>query len=242
MTMNPHSDRLLDLFAAACEGVVTPAHSLDIGDGKIQVAGPGGSENAIFPAESCQSDEDAQFLPFHADDEIGTPHPTSSTKKARHITNHDGCNENGGALGVSPAGEPTSEAGNDKKTALRAQEKDDNTSTASSPSSDASSPESHIGMMTLRPRSLPEKAAAAVEDQQAKKAPPPAAATTNKKDKKATKKKGPATKMVKPKPPKPSASRKAPSPELLEKYKAKVRELEASLNETNTHYNRVATD
>jgi hypothetical protein len=68
--MNPHSDRLLDLFAAACEGVVTPAHSRDIGDREIQVAGPGGYENAILPAESCQSDEEAQFLPTHADDDI----------------------------------------------------------------------------------------------------------------------------------------------------------------------------
>jgi hypothetical protein len=117
---------LLGLLFTACDNVVTPSHSHDIGDATMKVATPGFSENAIFAADSFRSDKEAQFLPSQADDGIGTPHPTSSHKKNRHITKHDGRYKNGGASGLSHAGEHTSEAGNDNKdeeTAAGAQEK-----------------------------------------------------------------------------------------------------------------------
>jgi hypothetical protein len=78
MAMNPPSDRFLGLLSAACDTIVTPGHSDDIGDGKIKVAAPGGSENVISAAYGFQSDEEAEFLPSQEDDGIGTPPPTFS--------------------------------------------------------------------------------------------------------------------------------------------------------------------
>jgi hypothetical protein len=89
---------------------VTPAHSHAIGDEKMKVAAPGGSENAISAAHGFRSEEDAEFLLSQADDGIGTPRPTSSNNKPRHLSKNDGSYKNGGALGLSPAGERTSEA------------------------------------------------------------------------------------------------------------------------------------
>ena len=145
MAMNPPYDRLSALASVACDTIVTPAHSHDIGDGELKVAAPGGSENAIFAADGNRSDEEAEFLPYPEDDVIGTPHSTSSHKKTSQLYKHDGRYKNGGASGLSPAGERTSEAGNDDKdeeTQVRAQEKDGNPSAASSPDSDVSSPTS----------------------------------------------------------------------------------------------------
>jgi hypothetical protein len=136
MAMNPPSERFLGLVSAACDTIVSPAHSHDIGDGKIKVAAPGGSENAIFPADGFQSDEEAQFLPSQADDDIVASHPTSSNNKTRRLTKNDGSYKNGGASVFSSAGEPTSEAGNDEndeETEVGTQEKEGNLSVASSP-------------------------------------------------------------------------------------------------------------
>ena len=62
MAMNPPSGRLLDLLSAACNTVVTPAHSHDIGDGKIKVAAPHGSENVISLVNGHPCDVEAEFL------------------------------------------------------------------------------------------------------------------------------------------------------------------------------------
>jgi hypothetical protein len=133
MAMIPPSGRLLNLLYAACDTVVTPAHSHDIGDGKIKVAAPGGSKNVISATQGFRSDEEAEFLPSQEDDGIGTPHPTSSHKKTCYLTKYEGRYKNGGASGLSPAGECTSEAVNDEETAVRTQEKDGNPSVTSPP-------------------------------------------------------------------------------------------------------------
>ena len=114
MAMNHPSDCLLGLLSAACDTVVTPAHGRDIGDDKIKVAAPGVSENTIFAADGFRSGEEAEFLPSQADDGIGTPHPTTSNNKPLPLPKNDGLYKNGGASGLSPAGERTSEAGNDE--------------------------------------------------------------------------------------------------------------------------------
>ena len=119
MAIIPPVDRFLGLLSAACDIVVTPSHSHDIGGGKIKVAAPGGSESVISAARGFQSDEQAEFLPSQADDGIGAPRPTSSQKKTRHLNKHDGRYKNGGASGLSPAGERTSEAGNDENDEAR---------------------------------------------------------------------------------------------------------------------------
>jgi hypothetical protein len=104
MAMIPPSDRLLGLLSAACDTAVTPAHSHDIGGGKIKVAAPGSSKNVISAAHGFQSNDEAEFLPSQVDDGIGTPHPTSSNNKTRRLTKNDGIYKNGGASGFSPAG------------------------------------------------------------------------------------------------------------------------------------------
>jgi hypothetical protein len=114
MAMNPPSDRFLGLLSTACNTIVTPAHSDDIDDATMKIAAPGGSENVISAAYGFQSDEEAESLPSQEDDAIGTPHPTSSNKKTRHLNNHDGRYKNGGASGLSVPGECTSEGGNDE--------------------------------------------------------------------------------------------------------------------------------
>ena len=102
MAMIPPLDGFMDVLSAACDTIVTPAHSDDIGDATMKVAAPGGFDILLSAAHGAQLGEELELLLSQDDGGIGSPPATSSHKKTRHLNKVDGSHKIGGASGLSP--------------------------------------------------------------------------------------------------------------------------------------------